>query len=180
MLCPFCKEEIADGAIKCKHCASMLNVEPVAEASPQAAQVMELTAAPAQVDIKIAQQAIQSPYELIDSLPMSDQMKAKMRFVHENIKGTKLGLPDYGLKGTAVWSTFNWWAFFFNVIYYFCKGLWQKALTLIAIGAVVNIVCFVLRLPGAGVGTLLIGILAMQSAYYDIYRKHVLKQEFWW
>ena len=25
MLCPFCKEEIMDGAIKCKHCGSMLN-----------------------------------------------------------------------------------------------------------------------------------------------------------
>lgn len=24
MLCPFCKEEIKDGAIKCKHCGSML------------------------------------------------------------------------------------------------------------------------------------------------------------
>ena len=27
MLCPFCKEEIRDGAIKCKHCGSMLNVD---------------------------------------------------------------------------------------------------------------------------------------------------------
>lgn len=25
MICPFCKEEIKDGAIKCKHCGSMLN-----------------------------------------------------------------------------------------------------------------------------------------------------------
>ena len=25
MQCPFCKEEIIDGAIKCKHCGSMLN-----------------------------------------------------------------------------------------------------------------------------------------------------------
>lgn len=24
MLCPFCKEEILDGAIKCKHCSSIL------------------------------------------------------------------------------------------------------------------------------------------------------------
>jgi hypothetical protein len=24
MLCPFCQEEIADGALKCKHCGSML------------------------------------------------------------------------------------------------------------------------------------------------------------
>ena len=25
MICPFCKEQIADGAIKCKHCGSILN-----------------------------------------------------------------------------------------------------------------------------------------------------------
>jgi hypothetical protein len=27
MICPYCKETILDGAIKCKHCGSMLNLE---------------------------------------------------------------------------------------------------------------------------------------------------------
>lgn len=28
MTCPYCKETILDGAIKCKHCGSMLNLDP--------------------------------------------------------------------------------------------------------------------------------------------------------
>ncbi len=29
MICPYCKETILDGAIKCKHCGSMLNLDPL-------------------------------------------------------------------------------------------------------------------------------------------------------
>ena len=35
MLCPFCKEEIADGAIKCKHCGSMLSAPEQTAHKPQ-------------------------------------------------------------------------------------------------------------------------------------------------
>ncbi|MDD2338535.1 MAG: DUF2628 domain-containing protein [Geobacteraceae bacterium] len=38
MICPFCKESIQDGAIKCRHCDSILNVAPQFTQSPPAYQ----------------------------------------------------------------------------------------------------------------------------------------------
>jgi len=37
MICPYCKEEIADGAIKCKHCKSYLTGDQPQNAPPDAA-----------------------------------------------------------------------------------------------------------------------------------------------
>ena len=48
MLCPFCKEEIAEDAIKCKHCKSMLapeqNIPPAAAAVAVAVQAASASA----------------------------------------------------------------------------------------------------------------------------------------
>lgn len=171
MLCPYCKEKIADGALKCKHCESMLNQTDPPPVTPSSEQKTSIS-------------AVSDP-ELtarIDALTLSNQLKTKLHFVHNNIKGTKFGLPDYGLKGSALWQTFNWWAFFFTAFYYFAKGVHQKGLVLLGVSIGVAVISELLRLPtpiwfGLSIG---IGAVAMQSAYYDIYRKEVLKQEFWW
>lgn len=128
----------------------------------------------------------------IDALDMTPSLKAKMRLVHDHVNGTTLGMPKYDLKGTKVWSTFNIFAFLFSAVYYIVKGMWKKALILIAIVFVLDfiggfIIGFAytssgLILPGiiGSIGTILVPIISMQSAYYDIYRSRVLKQDFWW
>ena len=165
MLCPFCKEEIVDGALKCKHCASML-------ASP--VEQLETKTGPQETGTGAS-----AGYATIDALDMSEALKNKMCFVHDNIKGTKFGMPDYGLVGKAVWSSFSLWAFFFSCFYYFAKGLWGKGLVLLGVNIGLSIICDLLGLPGAIV-VIVTAVVAMQSAYYDIYRRKVLKQSFWW
>ena len=164
MLCPYCKEEIADGAVKCKHCQSMLG-SPATQASPSAGLGGDISDAHAR----------------IDALPVSLGLKKKLHFVHDNLKGIQHGFPDYGKRG-VVWSAFNWWAFLFTVIYYLIKGLWRKALIFLAINCLLVFILELLGAPdkvtmGVGVG---MGVLAGMCAYPDIYRKEVLREVFWW
>ena len=44
MMCPYCKETILDGAIKCRHCGSMLNHEPSCGANTDSITTDEIRA----------------------------------------------------------------------------------------------------------------------------------------
>lgn len=168
MLCPFCRETIADGAIKCKHCMSMLT-------APATQQGTRAQAGGGNVGAGNAN-------AIIEGLDVSPNLKQKLLLVHEHFKEVKFGGPVFNLKGTAVWATYSVWAFFFNFIYYFVKGMWQKGLVLLAISLLIQIIVAALHLPSgyALVTSNFVGLLAMQSAYYDLYRSKVLKETFWW
>lgn len=164
MICPYCKEEIVDGALKCKHCNSILTEPPK---QPQTAE---------------QSQSQQARIKSVDELSLPPDIKQKLQFVQDNYKRTVFGLPDYGLKGKALWQTFNIWAFLFNCIYYFAKGMWRKGLLLLGMSVAITVISNALNLPPAlsfGI-SMLIPIIAMQSAYYDLYRKHVRSEIFWW
>ena len=171
MICPFCKEEIAEGAIKCKHCGSMLSTQ-------------------FQTQTQVAAQTVipdsTNGHAVIDALPISEGLKKKLHFVHDNLKGIKFGCPYYGkISFSENLSQFNIFAFLFTVFYYLVKGMWRKALVLLLIHIVLQVlVTLILPWQYQGLGSLLcvmaIASIAASSAYCDLYRKYVLKQEFWW
>ncbi len=130
----------------------------------------------------------ESIHAKIDNLDLSNKMKTKMHLVHDNFKGIKIGLPEYDTKEKSIISFLSIWAFLFNIIYYIVKGLWRKAIMLIAISFVLGCL-FVLVETFLGIDipesvykviSIIPACIAMQSAYYDIYRKKVLGQKFWW
>lgn len=131
----------------------------------------------------------QSELDTINNLTVSNKLKEKIRLVHENVHGTKLGFPNYKtLQNTASnrmaigGKLFSVWAFLFGPLYYFAKGMWRKGVALIGITCLLMMAVAVMTDNEVvfQLVSLFPGVICSQCAYPDLYRKLVKNEVFWW
>lgn len=121
-------------------------------------------------------------FATINQLNIEGATKEKIKIIlkHKPI-ATWWGMDFPGETGEMPNLT-NWDAFFFVWLYYFNNNLWKKGLLLLLI----QILVFIGMCTPTGVGPdlllfqLVFGGYISGFAYNDIYRRLVLKQDFWW
>ena len=156
MICPFCKEEIADKAIKCKHCGSM--IEGQSNTTSSGAGSFE---------------------ELINLCNCKESLKTKFKMFSQN-KATQSFL---GPRFTTplIWTKYvNWFALLFNCWYYIFTGMWKKGLSLMGIAIAISFAGEAISPKLGQIGALVTALICLMSANYDRYRKLILKEDFWW
>lgn len=133
MLCPFCKEEIADGAIKCKHCGSML----VQQQSQHVGNV------PPPAPFQIPGQSPSPVRSAADVSGLEPVWQERFRLL-EQAGGTesrwKMSNSKQLTSAERMKIVFNILAFLFGPIYYLVKGMWLKAILILVVGIIAALV----------------------------------------
>lgn len=129
--------------------------------------------------------------KVIDGLSISEGKKGLFKLIASTpLKGAN-GVPvfdsnDKRLKPfrtslTEKDSIWNGWAFLFGYLYWFAKGMWKKGILLAVIQTptlliLVAIIGTKVQIP------VVLGFMMISAAManYDLYRKLVLKEDFWW
>ena len=134
-----------------------------------------------------SQGAWPSELRLIEASKVSTKMKANLRLVHANLEKSKFGFPVYKKQNTQMetmkmnFKLFSVWAFIFNALYYFVKGMWRKGLLLLALVVAFTFIGIGLDLVFlVNIVSLLVSIIAGNCAYFDMYRTIAKKEKFWW
>lgn len=177
MQCPMCKEEIQDGAIKCKHCGSMIS-----QSTPQQAPdtpVNPINPVNPASQSKIDQMQVSHKWKELFKLFASGNIgkvgsKDKLKFSSDH--------PNISLRGKTVHDKqfINWWAAIFSCFWYMAKGMWKKGIFLFVIATVANIIAAQIKGSMAVSGTIGIAVASAMYGSYDYYRAKVLNESFWW
>lgn len=158
--CPLCNERIKKGAMKCKHCGSMIK-------NPNKQLNLDMNDA----DVN----------SVINGLNISRCMKDKFEFIAEKrIIGVKGGFEVSEQTG-KISNLSCLPAVFFTFIYYFYYRLWKKGFVILCLqvgGAI-----FLSSLFSESFAMLFVLVLSLYLgtiAYIDLFRYYVLKADFWW
>jgi len=173
ILCPFCKEKIADGTRKCKYCHGILNesqqkiavdhvnVNADSVTSVSVTKAKSKTFSPSEERMRLLFKEKQ--YRVVLGVPIFKQIRDQL---------------------SACWS----WAMLaspLNPVCYILNGLWKKGVVLAGIYAIIIGIMKYVAVPRF-IGLLLILLLIILAFYvcavwhYDLYRKNELKEDFWW
>ena len=135
-------------------------------------------------------------YSKIESLDVSDNLKVIFHFLSANVKKrTLLGVEYYPTmkhKGNFL-KVCNVFVLLFGAFYYLFKGMWKKGVIILSIcigsAFIAPLLSAFFDISAHGeegldkAVTFLIFIFQVrlsQVANYDLYRKYVLEEDFWW
>lgn len=127
----------------------------------------------------------------IDGLSISEGKKILFKLIASTPLKSAVGVPvfdsdDKRLKPFRASLTekdciWNGWAFLFTWFYWCAKGMWKKGIVL---GLIQILTLTILEVMFGSKTQLPVGIsfmvISSAMANYDLYRKLVLKQDFWW
>jgi hypothetical protein len=127
----------------------------------------------------------QAPDELIAALPVSAKWQTRFRAIQRAGGAQMPDLKQLSAAERRAAVSFNILAFLFGPIYYACKGMWKKALTLflacavvvIGLGLVLDHFGYEKIANAMGYG---VGALFAVRANIDYYKKMVLGDNGWW
>ena len=119
----------------------------------------------------------------IAALAVSATWKLRFRLIQQ---AGGISLPQIGAlrPGQRMRIHVNLFAFLFGPLYYLCKGMWRKAISMFAVSVLIGMVIGAVADPErvealARVGGVLFGLYAMGRVNRDYYRKVVLKDNGW-
>ena len=190
VFCEQCGTQLGTGAAFCGSCGSDVTRE---RQSPTATRVQEAPAshvATAAQDFGRADGAAVQPRSArIEDIPALSE-KWRLRFaVIEKAGGERARWWKWSEWKQLSWKekrliTSNLWAFIFGPLYYVYLGMWRKAITLMLVVTVIDVIIGMtgdaLDVPLDKSLWLVSALAFKQCANIDYYRKTVLNRREWW